>query len=352
MNRFIVCFCLCIGYTILAQSNAEIALSNAKKAIKLMDEGKINESIVMLQESEKLDPENYIYPYEIAYAKILQDKHEEAIDILERIETYDSINSQVYQALGNSYSYLGNPDKALEKYDEGLNKFPNAGNLHLEKGNIYSQQKKYSEAIKNYKTGITVDPMFPSNYYQLASLYLNSNDKLSGLIYGEIFMNIERTTSRTQEVSEWLFHTYKESIKFKENSSEVNFCDIVIDGDQVLKGNLEAPFCMVFEKNVLLSLIGKEKVDLTSLSQIRIDFLNNYFNEDYKTHPNVLFSYHKELMDNGLFNAYNHYIFQIAVPNQFDTWLNSHKTEFDDFVDWYTQAENSLKISKNNLFIK
>ena len=67
MNRFIVCFCLCIGYTILAQSNVEIALSNAKKAIKLMDEGKINESIVMLQESEKLDPENYIYPYEIVH---------------------------------------------------------------------------------------------------------------------------------------------------------------------------------------------------------------------------------------------------------------------------------------------
>lgn len=49
-----------------AQNNKEIALQKGNEAIKLMDNGKIEESIILLEESQKLDPENFNYPYEIA----------------------------------------------------------------------------------------------------------------------------------------------------------------------------------------------------------------------------------------------------------------------------------------------
>lgn len=352
MKEIIFLLTFLTSYYLQSQTDSEIAFSNAKKAIELMDDGNIEESITLLKESQRLDPNNFIYPYEIAYAKILQEKFSEAIVILERVKSYDSINSQVYQALGNSYSYLGQPDKAIEKYNEGLKKFPNAGNLYLEKGNIFNQQSKYNDAIKNYETGVRVDPMFPSNYYHLSSLYLNSNDKLSGLIYGEIFMNIERTTERTREVSEWLFNTYSESIVLGDEESEIDFCDIIIDANHALKGDIELPFCLIFGKNIMLSLIGKKEINLNTLSEIRIDFLNNYFIEDHENYPNVLFSYQKRLLENNLFDSYNHYLFQIAVPEQFNDWLKSHESEFNDFVNWYLKPENIIEISEDNVFIK
>jgi len=195
-----------------AQADSEIAITKAKEAIKLMDKGEIDKSIELLEESQKLDSKNYIYPYEIAYAHTLKKEYKKAIKILKKVKDYETINDQVYQMSGNCYSYLGEPDKAIEEYEEGMSRFPNSGNLHLEKGNIFLVQEKYNEAIVNYEKGIEVDPTFTSNYYRLAKLFLNSNDKLSGLIYGEIFMNLERNTKRTLEMSELLYNTYKSSI--------------------------------------------------------------------------------------------------------------------------------------------
>lgn len=351
MKKFLLLFALLSCINIQSQNEKDLALSKAKEAIQLMDEGHVEESIRMLQESQKLDPNNFIYPYEIAYAKVLQEKYSEAIDILEKVKKYESINSQIYQLLGNCYSYLGKPEKAIEKYEEGIDRFPDAGNLYLEKGNIYNHQENYPEAIENYKKGITADPMFPSNYYNLASLYLNSNDKLSGLIYGEIFMNIERTTGRTQKMSELLYQTYKTSIIFRENESEIDFCDIIVEASAASNGELKLPLCAIFGKNFILGIIGQKEVNLATLSEIRSAFLKNYFQEDFKNHPNVLFSYQKKLLDQDVFDAYNHYLFQMGEPEEFNRWQESSPTEYSKFVDWYTQNENIITLSQENIFL-
>lgn len=335
-----------------AQTNKELALIKGEEAIKIMDEGKFEESIKMLQESQKLDPENYVYPYEIAYAKIVQEKYDEAIDILEKLKSYKSINSSVYQQLGNCYSYLGKTKMAFKKYDEGLKKFPNAGNLYLEKGNIYNHQEKYSEAIHNYKLGITVDPMFSSNYFNLASLYLRSNDKLSGLLYGEVFMNIERTTARTQKMSEMLYDTYKSSITLGENESRIDFCDIIVDGSTALDGDIKLPLCAIFGKNFVLSIIDQKEINLNTLSEIRASFLNNYFQEDFKQYPNTLFSYQKRMQDENIFDAYNHYIFQMGAPEEFSQWNQSNESDYSQFVEWYTKDENTLSINQESVLVK
>ncbi len=350
-NILFICILLSI-FNIQAQNDKDLALSKAEEAIELMDSGQIEESIKLLKESQKLDPDNYIYPYEIAYAKMLQKNYKDAIKILEKLKSNESINSQVYQQLGNSYSYLGKPKKAIEKYQEGLEKFPNSGNLYLEIGNIYNHQEEFALAIKNYTTGIEVDPMFPSNYYNLASLYLRSNDKLSGIIYGEIFINIERTTERTQKMSEKLYNTYTNSITLGEDESKIEFCDIIIDGNTALDKNMKLPLCAIFGKNFVLSIIDQKEVNLNTLSEIRATFLKNYFQEDYQQYPNTLFSYQKEMLDEGLFNAYNHYIFQMGAPEEFNNWYESNESDYSKFVEWYTKDENILAISQESVLVK
>lgn len=52
------------------------------EAIKLMDNGKFDESIKLLEEAQKLDPKKFDYPYEIAYAHYIQEDYKGAIKIL------------------------------------------------------------------------------------------------------------------------------------------------------------------------------------------------------------------------------------------------------------------------------
>jgi len=119
-----------------SQNNKEIALTKGREAIKLMDEGKLDESILLLNDAKKLDSERFDYPYELAYAYYLKKDYQGAIKILETKTEHKDVKPQLFQLLGNSYDIIEKPEKAFEVYNSGLKKFPNSGLLELEKGNV------------------------------------------------------------------------------------------------------------------------------------------------------------------------------------------------------------------------
>lgn len=336
-----------------AQDNKEIALQKGNEAIKLMDDGKIEESILLLQESQKLDPQNFNYPYEIAYANYLKKEYKKVIEILEKTENLPNVNARLYSLWGNSYDNLENPKKAIEIYDAGIKKFPNKGLLYLEKGVVYEFEKDYHKAVQSYQKGISVDPKYPSNYYRIANLYLNSEDKVPGLIYGEIFVNLERTTKRTQEMSENLYKAYKNSIVFENGQGkEINLCkSMTMNPTQFEKDN-KLPLCLMFGKWFIFGLLNSnvKEYNLDSVSKIRKEFIKNYFEKDYKDYPNILFDYQKKMEDNKVFDAYNHYIFQIGANEEFNEWLKANQADYEKFVEWYTKDENVINPTEKNYF--
>lgn len=316
-------------------------------AIKLVDEKKYNEGIAMLKECEKIDPKAYTYPYEIALAYTYQEDYKSAISQLEKIKNYDNIEANYFALLGNNYDYLNKPEEAIKIYDEGLKRFPNSGELYLEKGVVLEFDKKYSEAIQSYEKGINVAPNYPSNYYRAANIYLNSDNKLNGLMYGEVFLNIERTTDRTKEMSKKLYETYKNAIIFKgKNEKEISICKSVSIDINTLEKGKKLPFCMIFEKNFVMSLLDETEFNLNSLSSIRRKFLKQYFAKDYKDYPNILLDYQKKMEENNVFDAYNHYIFQMGDPSAFNAWQKTNQSDYDKFVAWYTDDKNVLVLKK------
>ena len=84
----------------------------------------------------------------------------------------------------------------------------------------YYMQKDYAkaleimQAIPYYEKGIEMAPEYPSNYYRLARIYCNSENEIWGVIYGEIFMNLERNTQRTREISALLYQTYQKALVY------------------------------------------------------------------------------------------------------------------------------------------
>ena len=320
-------------------------------AVKLIDAEKYDEAIGMLRECEKIDPKEYTYSYEIALAYTYNKQYDKAIDQLLKIKNYENLRADYYQLLGNNYDYLEKPEKAIVTYDEGLKKFPDAGRLYLERGVVFEFEKKYDEAIASYEKGMRVEPNYPSNYYRAGRLFMNSQNTMKGLIYGEIFVNLERTTERTREISKMLFDTYKAAIKFtNSNEIQVALCKSVqIDVSEL--DNKKLPYCMIFEKNLVLSVIGHDSFNLASFAKIRERFLKEYYVRDIKIYPNVLIEYHKQMQDNRVFNAYNHYLFQIGDEQGFDAWQTANNAEYKKFVDWYTEPENSLEMNQKGVFI-
>ena len=301
------------GQIAFGQTNKEKALTKGKEAIKLMDNGKLDESIKLLEEAQKLDPERFDYPYELAYAYYAKEDYKEAVKILEKNKTHKDATDRLFQLLGNCYDVLGKTDKAFEAYDEGLKVFPYSGMIYLEKGNVYWGKKEYGKALPFYEKGIEVDPKFPSNYYRATRIYCGSTEEVWGMIYGEIFMNLERNSKRTSEISKLIFDTYKNEIKFSSDTSiSVSFSKNATINVSDLKdpSKMKLPFGVgVYEPTLMFSMISVKSIDINSLDNIRSSFVDNYFkNGQDKTYPNVMFTYQKRVKDAGHIEAYNHWI--------------------------------------------
>ncbi len=357
MNRKIKIFGLLIlfAFTNIAygQTDKEKALSKGMEAIKLMDSGKIKESIKLLKEAEKLDPEKFDYPYELAYAHYIDKDYKGAIRILEKNKNHKNVNERLFQLLGNSYDIIGETDKAFAAYNEGLEKFPNSGMIYLEKGNVYWGKEEYNKALSFYEKGIELDPTFPSNYYRATLIYCSSTEEVWGMIYGEIFMNLERNSERTAKISKLLYDTYKSQIKFTSDTSfsvsfsqnaQINISDISDTN------NIKLPFGVgVYEPTLMLSLINEKAIDINSLDRIRDNFIKFYFNNKKNVdYPNILFDYQKKVRDAGHFEAYNHWILMKGDEDSFAKWHSENEKKWDAFIEWFTN--NGLKLDKEHKF--
>lgn len=334
------------------QDKKEKALTKGREAIRLMDEGKFDESIILLEEAKKLDPENLDYPYEIAYAQYAKKEYKKAAKILEKLTTHKDVSDQVFQLLGNSYDLAGEQQKAIDTYEKGLKKFPESGKLYLESGIIQLSKNEYNKALDLFEKGIEVAPHFPSNYYWATRLYCSSTEEVWGMIYGEIFMNIERNSKRTEEISKLLFDTYRKEIKFTSDSSAtVSFSkNNVIDVSKLDDpGQLKLPFpLMVYEPVLLMSVAFEKSIDINSLDRVRTKFIDAYSEKFTKEYPNVLFDYQKKVKDAGHFEAYNHWILMKGDEDNFNKWYEANKEKWNSFILWFT--DNKIVINEWNKF--
>jgi tetratricopeptide (TPR) repeat protein len=343
-------------HAIYAQTTKqELALKKGNEAVKLMDNGKIEESIKLLEESQKLDPENINYPYELGYAYYLKKDYKTTIKYLEKIIDHKNANDRTYQLLGNAYDNSGQPEKAIETYALGIKKFPNSGNLHLESGIMQMDKKEYSKALNFFEKGVEVAPKYSSNYYWASKIYCASTEEVWGMIYGELFMNLERNSQRTAEISKLLFDTYKSEIKIiNDTSYAVSFSKNSNISIEALSdpSKMKFPYGVgVYEPTLMFSILAIKNIDINSLSNIRSSFVDNYYSNGYdKTYPNILFDYQKQLKEANHLEAYNHWLLMKGDEKNCQQWISQNKEKWDAFVNWF--AQNGIVLDSTHKFYR
>ncbi|MBZ4188587.1 tetratricopeptide repeat protein [Niabella beijingensis] len=348
MRKNLLLLLLLVTLTTNAQSEQE-ALKKAKEAIALVDKGKFDESIPLLEAAQKLAPDDVNYPYELAYVYYSKKNYPKAITYLEKLVTHKDVSDRVFQLLGNSYDNLDKSEQAVAIYTAGLKSFPRSGNLYLEMGVLNLRKKEYIKALSYFEKGIEVAPSFSSNYYWASKIYCSSSEEVWGMLYGEIFMNLERNSQRTAEISRLLYNTYKNEIRFSDNSS----ISVSFSKEGALQKDGSLPFGMgVYEQTLITALLeAGTEINLNTLHKIRSTFIDLYFKNGHdEKYPNVLFRYQKQVKDAGHMEAYNYWILMKGDENGFKEWMTVNKNKWENFTKWFT--DNGMKIGQSNQFYK
>lgn len=209
-------------------------------------------------------------------------------------------------------------------------------------------------ALELFERGISAEPQYAANYYEAAVIFCRSKNPIWGIMYGEVFMNLELTGNRVDEVSKCIYDAYKNELKFNNDTlTMVTFCSTPmrkIDSLDFVPGNSTESFCNVFEPLIgACASYERNGFDVEALSRIRARMAYAFYalRRD-SSHPNIVFEYQLKTLKEELVDAYNHWITRSGDASAFNAWKNEHDAEWTAFLAW--QKKNPLQVSDDHRF--
>jgi tetratricopeptide (TPR) repeat protein len=320
MNRSHLLFILpaLLPVYLFAQASDSKTLQQTAKGF--MQQGDYTNAILVLNGALQKDPKNLDLLKDLSFDYYLQHDYTKGLDIARPLLDRPDADPQCYQIAGLFYKAMDQRPACEKLYKAGIKKWPKSGVLYNEYGEVLFAKQDYS-AIKQWEKGIETDPNYSSNYYNAAKYYFFTYDKVWGLIYGETFLNLESYSKRTAEIKQLVLEGYKKL-----------FSDANMSKNQDNRSAFAEAWLNVMSK---LSPAVAQGVTTESLTILRTEFIIKWFQTYPANFPFRLFDYQRQLLNQGLFDAYNQWLFGAAenLP-VFQTWINTHNEEYARFTDF------------------
>lgn len=291
--------------------------SPLETARTFMRSGDFDNAILVLNNALKQDANNLDLKKDLVLAYTYKRDFAKALEVVKPMIEENDADEQTYQVAGNVYRALALYKDGEKMFKKALKKIPNSGPLYNEYGEMLWDNKDYS-AITQWEKGIEVSPSYAGNYYNAASYYYFTKDKIWTLIYGEIFINMESLTERSTEVKKMLLDTYKQKL----------FTDV--DSKDKKKTDFEKAVAETYDKQSSLTAKG---ITIESLNMIRTRFILDWYAGYAKKFPFRLFDYQQQLIRGGMFEAYDQWLFG-PVDNlaSFDRWTKTNSEAYAKFT--------------------
>jgi Tfp pilus assembly protein PilF len=317
MKKIILSLALaCLSFTVFSQDDVKTMHENAKT---FMRSGDFDNAIIVLTRALQKDTKSLELQKDLVMSYYLKRDYSKALEGVEVLVERDDADVITYQIAGNVYKALEEVKDCDKMYKKALKKFPRSGPLYSEYGELLWAAKNFS-AIEQWEKGIQVDPGYSGNYYNAALFYFYTKDKVWSLIYGEIFVNMESLSQRGASMKDLLLKAYKEKL-FAE-------ADLLKDEDKN-----KSEFAKAFLKGInKQSSLASNGITAETLTMIRTRFILDWYQTSAARYPFRLFDYQRQLLQEGMFEAYNQWLFG-AVENlaAYDNWTKAHPDQHEAF---------------------
>jgi uncharacterized protein len=271
------------------------------KAIKLMDDDKLEESEQLLL-SVPFDDTLYTWAqYELALLYYDQEKYEKTLELL----TANGTNSSAgFNLLGNTYSDLNQYQKAFDTYDEGLKIYKYNNQLYFNKGIVYLKTEEKEKAVACFKKAILCNPLHQGSHFQLGMTYLSQGYTIPGILALNYTVMLNPSSNYAIQALIKLDEIYGKGIK------QYN-ADIKIS-DEINKKNERFNKLMMYVDSKIAinkSFKSKSKINHILVKQNQLVFEN--IEPDFNSHEIVdklYIPYFKTVLDKKTYNIFSYYL--------------------------------------------
>jgi tetratricopeptide (TPR) repeat protein len=307
---FLILIAVC-AQTILFAQDVKQLHDNARD---FMHKGDYPNAILILNRALAISPGNLEVAKDLGLNYYYSKDYNKCIEVLKKLFDRYDVDDQVFQIAGDAYWAMEDSKGAEDTYRRGIRKLPKSGPLYNELGKVLWTKNDFT-AIKEWEKGIENDPGFAGNYYNASKYYYFTMDKVWSLIYGEIFINIDPKGANTPEIKNILFEGYKKL-----------FADANIEKNNKDKSPFALAYLKIMNKQGSALSAG---VTMQSLSVIRTRFILEWDAEFAKKFPFKLFQIHKQYIQEGIFEAYNQWVFANEQNmDAYKKWNTDHPKEY------------------------
>ncbi|MFN6136637.1 MAG: tetratricopeptide repeat protein [Bacteroidota bacterium] len=326
--------------------------SLAREAMLYMD-GNLPQSAITAWDMALKEVPGYVpFLYEKAVALVMAERHREAIELIEPIHRDTLLRDRGYQLLGNCYDILEDTSSARRYYQDGIKAFPTSGRLHFEIGQLFYRNNDRDKAQSWWLAGTRAEPSFATNYYWLAKFFSETRERIWSAFYGELFLNIERNSPRTREISKLVFDMWNLSMRVGDSTDPMRFCsDEAREVPDPRGGNMMS-FLEAFEftmAQAAQTLLTKDTVinrlGIEQLVDLRYRFMRGWISSGKDTtYPNELLSWNAWLLKQGRLKDYLWWLYAYGDKREMNLYFRKNADRYDTFLVWF--AENSLLFDK------
>ncbi|HTE26236.1 tetratricopeptide repeat protein [Flavitalea sp.] len=306
------------------------------KAKIFLRQGDYTNAIMLLNRASASNPNDLEIQKDLAYAYYMKRDFVKGLELAKPIVKRKDADVQSFQILGMMFKAIEERKECEKMYKEGLRRFPNSGVLYNEYGEMLWTKQEFANAVKQWERGILSEPSYPGNYYNAAKFYYFSADKVWGILYGEVFINLESYSQRTTEIQTQLIDGYKKL-----------FTDPDIMKNQQHRSDFANAVLENMKKNAGLVAGG---ISVESLNKLRKAFIADWFQKDATRFPYRLFAHQQQLIKAGMFDAYNQWVFSAANATQYQQWAANHIEEVNNFTNF--QKNRVFKLPKGQYYQK
>jgi tetratricopeptide (TPR) repeat protein len=305
-------------WTKIPQAHAQSATELRETGRQFMQQGDFANAVLVLNRALEAAPGNIDVVKDLTLAYYFQNESAKALTIIKPLLDRDEADEQCFQIAANLYKQLVLPKESDKLYRKALKKYPESGPLYNDFGELLWAQQDYN-AIKQWEKGIETDPGFSKNYYNASKYYYLTADVVWTIYYAEIFINIEPLSNKATEIRNILLDSYK---KLFAGSS-------LPTAKAANPGQFEKWYSASMGKQSAAANFG---INTESLTMIRTRFLLDWFAGAAASMPVKLFEYHRQLLQEGMFEAYNQWLFGPAQNlAAYQNWVNNNAAAYNEF---------------------